>query len=455
MKRLVCDYLVIGSGAASLPFLDTLLTELPDKKVILVDKKARPGGHWVDAYPYVRLHQPALYYGVGSTKLGSGGNDLASKPEIIAYYARVMETLQATGRCHFLLGHDYEGDGQIRALSDPEQILQIKARRLVDSVYIAVSIPSTRPPPFPVDPSLTIVPLNALAQRQQQWERYVVIGAGKTGMDAVLYLLAQGVAPDAISWVVSRDAWLINRDKIWPQSIIATIKPQAQAVMAATDWRDAYRRLEDIGIVMRVCPDIEPTFYRCATVSEAEVEQLRRIQDVIRLGRVQRIEADTIVLDRGAVPTGPAVLHVDCTANGLPARPPRPVFEEGRITLQTVMLCQPAMSAALIARIERVMPDDATRNRCLRPVPPPEVPVDFVHCLIPVYDNANQWIRSRHLRRFILYHRLSLFSHVSLWGKLVAFFTLLRWGLPAERAVRALAAALAPRELPDTGQPAP
>ena len=213
------DYLIVGAGARGMAFADEIVHHDPKATVVVVDRRQAPGGHWVDAYPYVRLHQPALYYGVGSTKLGSGGNDLASKPEIIAYYARVMETLQATGRCHFLLGHDYEGDGHIRALSDPERVLQIKARRLVDSVYIAVSIPSTRPPPFPVDPSLTIVPLNALAQRQQQWERYVVIGAGKTGMDAVLYLLAQGIDPDAISWVVSRDAWLINRDKIWPQSI--------------------------------------------------------------------------------------------------------------------------------------------------------------------------------------------------------------------------------------------
>ena len=306
-----------------------------------------------------------------------------------------------------------------------------------------------------VAPSLTIVPPNALAQREQKWERYVVIGAGKTGMDAVLYLLDQGVAVDAISWVVSRDAWLLNRDAIWPQRIVSTIKPQALAVTAAADWRDAYHRLEKIGILMRVNQDIEPTFYRCATVSEAEVEQLRRIQNVVRLGRVQRIEADTIVFDRGELPTGPAVLHVDCTANGLPARPPRPIFEEGRITLQTVMLCQPAMSAALIARVERVMADDATRNRYLRPVPPPEVPVDLMHCMIPVYDNAHQWLRSRHMRAFFSHNRLSLFSHVSLWGKIVAVFTILRWGLAAERAVRAMVAALAPRELPDTGQPAP
>lgn len=449
------DYLIVGAGARGMAFADEIIHHDPEATVVLVDRRTAPGGHWVDAYPYVRLHQPALFYGVGSAALGSGGHDLASKAEILAYYVRVMETLQATGRCHFLLGHDYQGDGQIRSLSDPERILQIQARRLVDSVYIAVSIPATRPPPFPVDPSLTIVPPNALAQREQKWERHVVIGAGKTGMDAVLCLLGQGVEPAAIRWIVSQDAWLFNRDQIWPEVITRSFGPQARAIHGAADWRDVYHRLEAIGLMLRVRPDLEPTAFRCATVSREEVEQLRRIEDVVRMGRVQRIEADTIVLDRGVVSTGPAVLHVDCTADGLPVRSTRPIFEEGRITLQSIMICQPAMSAAMIARVERTVPDDATRNRCLQPISPPAVPADLFHCMVLVYDNAHRWLVRRHLRRFIFKHRLSMVSHFSLWRTVITILMTLRWGLLVERKIRALAATLTPRELPDAGEPAP
>ena len=32
---------------------------------------APPGGHWLEAYPFVRLHQPSSYYGVNSLPLGS------------------------------------------------------------------------------------------------------------------------------------------------------------------------------------------------------------------------------------------------------------------------------------------------------------------------------------------------------------------------------------------------
>ena len=39
--------------------------------VLMVDRRHSPGGHWNDAYPFVRLHQPSLYYGVNSMLLGS------------------------------------------------------------------------------------------------------------------------------------------------------------------------------------------------------------------------------------------------------------------------------------------------------------------------------------------------------------------------------------------------
>lgn len=72
------DYLIIGAGAVGMAFADTLLSET-QATIALVDRRHRPGGHWNDAYPYVRLHQPSAYYGVNSwrwapakkTRLGS------------------------------------------------------------------------------------------------------------------------------------------------------------------------------------------------------------------------------------------------------------------------------------------------------------------------------------------------------------------------------------------------
>ena len=65
MKELKTDYLIVGSGAMGMAFADTLLTETHCDMVI-VDRHAKPGGHWNVAYPFVRLHQPSSFFGVAS-----------------------------------------------------------------------------------------------------------------------------------------------------------------------------------------------------------------------------------------------------------------------------------------------------------------------------------------------------------------------------------------------------
>nr|MCU0769427.1 hypothetical protein [Burkholderiaceae bacterium] len=73
--QLETDYLVIGTGATAMAFVDTLLDEQPDATVLMVDRLHRPGGHWNHAYPWVRVHQPSAWYGVASRELASGEKD--------------------------------------------------------------------------------------------------------------------------------------------------------------------------------------------------------------------------------------------------------------------------------------------------------------------------------------------------------------------------------------------
>src|SRR6478752_1579543 len=70
MTTLETDYLVIGAGAAGMGFTDELIAD-SDADVVVVERAHRPGGHWNDAYPFVRLHQPAAFYGVNSRRLGT------------------------------------------------------------------------------------------------------------------------------------------------------------------------------------------------------------------------------------------------------------------------------------------------------------------------------------------------------------------------------------------------
>ncbi len=65
MTTIETDYLVIGAGALGMAFVDALM-DAAETDVVLVDRRHQPGGHWNDAYPFVRLHQPSACYGLNS-----------------------------------------------------------------------------------------------------------------------------------------------------------------------------------------------------------------------------------------------------------------------------------------------------------------------------------------------------------------------------------------------------
>lgn len=58
MNTIETDYLVVGAGTAGMAFTDALLVQC-SAEVVMVDARHAPGGHWHDAYPFVRLHQPS------------------------------------------------------------------------------------------------------------------------------------------------------------------------------------------------------------------------------------------------------------------------------------------------------------------------------------------------------------------------------------------------------------
>ena len=76
------DYLIVGAGALGMTFADQLLTDT-DASIVIVDRHHMPGGHWNDAYPFVRLHQPSAFYGVGSRPLGSNRIEAAGSTAAI------------------------------------------------------------------------------------------------------------------------------------------------------------------------------------------------------------------------------------------------------------------------------------------------------------------------------------------------------------------------------------
>jgi hypothetical protein len=84
-------------------------------------------------------------------------------------------------------------------------------RRVVDARYLETSIPATHIPSFDAEPGVRLIPVNDLVRLTGPASGYTVIGAGKTAMDACIWLLDSGVPPEMIRWIRPRDAWLLDR----------------------------------------------------------------------------------------------------------------------------------------------------------------------------------------------------------------------------------------------------
>jgi hypothetical protein len=180
-----------------------------------------------------------------------------------------------------------------------------------------------------------------------------------------------------------------------------------EAAAEASAVADLFLRLERGGQLLRIDPSVMPTMYRSATISAGEVEVLRCIRNVVRLGRVERIEHEAIVLEGGEIETTAEDLYVDCTANALGRRPTRSVFEAGRITIQTVRAALFCLSAASIAHVEARFDDDALKNRLCPPLALPNSCEDWLPMTLGELRVQKQWAEDPALRRWLSEHRLT------------------------------------------------
>ncbi|MBV9424788.1 MAG: hypothetical protein JOZ98_17890 [Solirubrobacterales bacterium] len=367
-------------------FADTLMAHT-DADVVIVDRRHRPGGHWLDAYPFVRLHQPSAYYGVESRTLGNdhidehgpnaGFYERASAAEICDYYSRVLdENLLPTGRVRFFGMSEHRGwDGNghlVVSLLDGSETVVKPRRKIVDATYVQSEIPSLHIPRFTVEPGVTLVPPNGLVDLGEPAGRFTVIGAGKTAIDTCVWLIEAGVDPDRIRWIRGRDPWQFDRNFTQPMDLVASyMRLQArwvEAAAAAENGRDFARRLENAGVFVRIDPGVEPLAFRGATVSPREIDALRTIEHVVRPGRVRSIGRTTVSTDANDVPSSPREVYVDCTAAGIPPAPARRVFAPGHITIQYVAVGFLPWCAATIAFVESTGLDDEEKNWLCPPV---------------------------------------------------------------------------------------
>ncbi|WP_138413559.1 NAD(P)/FAD-dependent oxidoreductase [Sinomonas gamaensis] len=330
-----------------------------------------------------------------------------------------MREFTATGRVRYHPLTDYQGDyDQTHRLMSLLHggTLELRVRKkVVDASYLRTEVPSTHPPKYEVAGGVHCIPPNRLTRQARPPSGYVVIGAGKTGIDACLWLLENGVSPDLISWIVPRDPWLQNRAKLQPaeeffEQTFTAFAVQAEIAATAATVEELFARLEAAGQLLRLDPGVIPTMYHGATVSEAELEALRQIRDVVRMGRVQRLEPSRIVLDHGTVESDPGRLYIDCSARGVPVRAAVPVFDGRKITPQMVRPLQPVFSSAIIAHIEATVGDQAEKNELCTPFPMTDRPRDWLGAMLFNLTAQARWRQNPDLREWLVHSRLDSFS---------------------------------------------
>ena len=426
MPPIETDYLVIGAGAIGMAFVDSLLSS-SSADIVMVDPHHRPGGHWNEAYPFVRLHQPAAYYGVNSRALGQGTKDavglnagmydLAGGAELLAYFDQLMQQrFLPSGRVRFMAMSRVVGAYEVESLVTGVRQLVTVRKKVVDGTHSGMRVPSTTPPRYTVAPGVRCVPVNDIASLSQPQAAYVVVGAGKTGMDACLWLLEQGVDPEHIRWIMPRDSWVLDRANVQSgddffMKTWENMTRQLEAVVAAESVQDLLLRLEAAGEWMRIDPGVQPTVFHGAILSKAELAQLRRIRGVVRLGHVTAIDASQIHLEHGSIGMSANTLVVDCSAAGIPSLASVPVWAGDRITPQWLRSFGTVFSAAFIAHVEATFDNDDEKNALCAPIVPPTLATDWLRLLDLSMKNQLRWSKHPELQQWLARSRLNALFH--------------------------------------------
>jgi hypothetical protein len=358
------------------------------------------------------------YDGKDEVGFNKGLENLASGSAISAYYDDIMRyKFLPSGRVKFFPLCEYLGEGKFTSMLTNE-LHQVKVnKKLVDATYMKTKVPANHQPNYTRDAEVHHIPINDLPNLRQTPTGFVIIGGGKTGIDACLWLLEHRVDPDDIMWIVSRDAWLTNRKNLQPtkEDLKYFLNDQAsqfEALERAESISDLFHKLESAGVLLRIDQNVQPKMFRGATVSELELAQLRRIKNIVRKGHVKHIGKDKISFTNDSVDTQSGLVFVDCSANALSHGESKPVFSGNTITLQAIRGGQIVFSAALIAHVEASYSEEHSKNELCSVIELPNHDTDWIKMLLGSMINQQRWKQDPELAKWLYHNRLDGFSHL-------------------------------------------
>jgi hypothetical protein len=220
-----CEVCIVGAGLAGLNALFVASQYLSrDQRVILMDRRARVGGMWVDTYPYVRLHQPHPMFTAGNIEwtLGRDRSYLATKDEVLDHFQHCLEVIKQWVRVDEFFGceldADQEVDGIVRLTcrSSDGRPLVVEAKRVIK----AYGFKTTPNDPLEVSShrvrSVSPDYCDMRCEEMRASDTPVwVIGGGKTAMDTAHALITEYPGRE-VNLVAGSGTFFSNRDRFFP-----------------------------------------------------------------------------------------------------------------------------------------------------------------------------------------------------------------------------------------------
>jgi thioredoxin reductase len=228
MPPVRCDVCVVGAGITGLNALFVASRyQSGARELVLVDRRDRVGGMWVDTYEYVRLHQPHRFFTAGNIEwtLGAKPEHLATRDEVLGHLQHCLDVIKRDAEVTELLGHEFEraedGDGPVRVTcrSPDGRLVNIEADRLIKAYGQRVE---------PIAPlELSSAQIRSASPDHIDMQRSLiatgdapvwVIGGGKTGMDTA-HLLVTAHPAREVNLVAGSGTFFTSRDRAFPSGL--------------------------------------------------------------------------------------------------------------------------------------------------------------------------------------------------------------------------------------------
>jgi hypothetical protein len=216
--------IVVGAGIAGLNALAVASSYLSrTDRVLLVDRRHRVGGMWVDTYPYVRLHQPHPFFTAADIPwtLGEDRAYLATKYEVLDHFAHCVDVVRDRVRLDTRFDTEYVDhevvDGSVRVTCRSADGASWVA--VADRFVKATSLELEANDPFPVSSSRvhSVTPEDdvRVGEIARSDAPVWILGGGKTGMDTARTMVAHYPGRE-IGMLAGSGTFFMDRDHNFP-----------------------------------------------------------------------------------------------------------------------------------------------------------------------------------------------------------------------------------------------